>query len=66
MFANDFDFGLNLNEMKTKTKQNFILKLELDKLQEIINQRLQNFDKRVHKQLESSATEKAFYATSVF
>ena len=27
MFANDFDFGLNLNEMKTKTKQNFILKL---------------------------------------
>lgn len=67
MFANDFDFGLNLNEMKTKTKQKLHSKnLELDKLQEIINQRLQNFDKRVHKQLESSATEKAFYATSVF
>ena len=67
MFANDFDFGLNLNEMKTKTKQKLHTKnLELDKLQEIINQRLQNFDKRVHKQLESSATEKAFYATSVF
>lgn len=67
MFANDFDFGLHLNEMKTKTKQKLHTKnLELDKLQEIINQRLQNFDKRVHKQLESSATEKAFYATSVF
>ncbi|KAL6449563.1 GPC1 Glycerophosphocholine acyltransferase 1 [Candida maltosa Xu316] len=78
MFANDFDFGLNLNDvsdntrkrlssMKMKTRQKLHGKnIDLDKLQAVINQSLQKFDQRVHKNLVSSSTEKAFYAFSVF
>ncbi|EER32875.1 hypothetical protein CTRG_03300 [Candida tropicalis MYA-3404] len=78
MFANDFDFGLNLNEvsdktkkrinnMKMKTKQKLHSRnIDLDKLQDVINHSFQKFDERVHKNLVSSSTEKAFYALSVF
>ncbi|KAI5951126.1 hypothetical protein KGF54_004200 [Candida jiufengensis] len=82
MFANDFDFGLDLNNvsdltkkrlnvMKNKTKERFNIynkkgNVELDKLQDILNQRLVKFDERIHKNLTSSSTEKLFYALSVF
>ncbi|KAI5963587.1 uncharacterized protein KGF55_002467 [Candida pseudojiufengensis] len=82
MFANDFDFGLDLNNvsdltkkrlnsMKNKTKERFNIynkkgNIELDKLQDILNQRLLKFDERIHKNLTSSSTEKLFYALSVF
>ncbi|CAK9436203.1 uncharacterized protein LODBEIA_P07610 [Lodderomyces beijingensis] len=82
MFANDFDFGFDLNgvrnktrgrmnSIKKKTKETFNIynkkgNIELDKLQEILNQRLVKFDERIHKNLTSSSTEKLFYALSVF
>ncbi|EGV63171.1 hypothetical protein CANTEDRAFT_123060 [Yamadazyma tenuis ATCC 10573] len=77
----DFGVGLDhvsdsakrrFNEMKTKTKQRLNrLKIDsnqtrdLSKLQELLNQRLAKFDEKVHKNLESSATEKLFYALAV-
>ncbi|KAI3407142.2 hypothetical protein KGF56_000044 [Candida oxycetoniae] len=82
MFANDFDFGFDLNgvsqktkrrvkSIKNKTKEKFNIynkkgNIELDKLQDILNQRLVKFDERIHKNLTSSSTEKLFYAVSVF
>ncbi|KAI5968697.1 hypothetical protein CANMA_002133 [Candida margitis] len=82
VFARDFDFGLDLNgvsnstkrrinSVKKKTKEKFNIynkkgNIELDKLQDILNQRLAKFDERIHKNLTSSSTEKLFYAVSVF
>lgn len=82
VFARDFDFGLDLNgvgnstkrrinSVKNKTKEKFNIynkkgNIELDKLQDILNQRLAKFDERIHKNLTSTSTEKLFYAISVF
>ncbi|WLF76615.1 hypothetical protein PVL30_000317 [Lodderomyces elongisporus] len=82
MFANDFDFGFNLNDvsdktkkrvnsLKNKTKERLSIynkrgNIELDKLQDVLNQRLLKFDERIHRNLTSSSTEKLFYAVSVF
>ncbi|EGW32351.1 uncharacterized protein SPAPADRAFT_61431 [Spathaspora passalidarum NRRL Y-27907] len=62
-----------LNNMKRKTQQTLTKynkkqkkNLELDKLQEIFNQRLAKFDERIHRNLQSSSTEKLFYAVSIF
>ncbi|KAK6463049.1 hypothetical protein DFJ63DRAFT_101694 [Scheffersomyces coipomensis] len=80
LFVNDFDFGLNLdtvsdktkqkfNDMKLKTKEKFNMSqrsVEFIKLQEIFQKRLAKFDERVHKNLESSSTEKLFYAIALF
>ncbi|RLV94469.1 putative membrane protein [Spathaspora sp. JA1] len=63
-----------LNSMKRKTQQTLTkynktpknLELELDKIQEIFNQRLVKFDERIHRNLQSSSTEKLFYAVSIF
>jgi len=82
VFARDFDFGLDLNgvsnstkrrinSVKNKTREKFSIynkkgNIELDKLQEILNQRLSKFDERIHKNLTSTSTEKLFYAISVF
>lgn len=77
----DFGLGLDhvsdstrrkFNDMKMKTKHRFT-KLrnethprDLAKYQEILNQRLSQFDERIHKNLVSSSTEKLFYALAVF
>lgn len=69
-----------LNSMKNKTKETLrrlkedrlasfktrkFTQQELIKFQELMNRRLANFDKRVHNSLQSSATEKLFYAFAV-
>ncbi|KAG2733530.1 hypothetical protein G9P44_003055 [Scheffersomyces stipitis] len=83
IFANDFDFGFNLdtvgdstkkrfNKMKSKTKETFNIynprqrSKDFIKIQEVFNQRLVKFDQRIHKNLQSSSTEKLFYAIAVF
>lgn len=67
------------NDMKNKTKQTFrkltddpqtlkkkrFSSQDLARLQEKLNARLSKFDKRVHESLESTSTEKAFYACAV-
>lgn len=67
------------NEMKKKTRQTFkkfkeesksarpkrFTSQELAKFQETLNTRLAQFDSRVHESLQSSSTEKAFYAAAV-
>lgn len=82
VFARDFDFGFDLNgvsnttkrrlnSVRKKTREKFNVynkkgNIELDKLQDILNQRLSKFDERIHRNLTSTATEKLFYAVSVF
>lgn len=79
LFASDFDFGLNLDtkqkfiEIKNKTKQKFTKynnkqhrDQELSKLQEKLNAKLVRFDQRILRNLQSSSTEKLFYAMAVF
>ncbi|ODV81751.1 uncharacterized protein CANTADRAFT_3824 [Suhomyces tanzawaensis NRRL Y-17324] len=60
-------------DMKLKTKQKFskynkrpMRDIELNNLQEKINKQLQKFDQRLQKNLQSSSTEKLFYALAVF
>lgn len=78
----DFGLGLDhvsdttkkkFNDMKLKTKKRFknlkidpTQKKDLLKLQEFLNQRLAKFDDKVHLNLQSSSTEKLFYALAVF
>lgn len=64
------------NDMKLKTQKTFkkfkddrrIIDTNADilKLQDTLNARLAKFDQRVHRNLQSSATEKLFYALAVF
>lgn len=66
------------NDMKNKTKETLrklkddkppglrrLLAQDVARLQEALNRRLSRFDKRVHESLQSSNTEKAFYALAV-
>lgn len=77
----DFGLGLDhvnstkkrFHDMKHKTTQKFkklkidpSLNKDLAKLQELLNQRLSKFDAKVHVNLQSSSTEKLFYALAVF
>lgn len=78
----DFGIGLDqvsestrkrLKEMREKTKKSFNklkldsgLRKDLTKLQEYVNYRLSRFDQKVQQNLQSSATEKLFYAMAVF
>lgn len=70
-----------LNDMKNITKETFrkfkedklsLLKTkrfssqDLARFQDLLNRRLTRFDRRVHASLQSSATEKLFYAAAVF
>lgn len=79
LYIPDFDFGIGLHPdstkkrfetMKTKTKQRLnkysMQSKDLLKLQDFLNQRLSKFDQRIHKNLQSSSTEKLFYALAVF
>lgn len=65
-------------EMKKKTKETFrklteenqktkrLSSVDLARFQDLLNRRLSRFDHRVQESLQSSATEKLFYATAVF
>lgn len=66
-----------LTDMKNKTKETFrkfkeentksvLSSQDFSRFQELLNRRLSRFDRRVHASLESSATEKLFYAVAVF
>lgn len=69
------------NDMKNKTKETFrkfkddkqpqgkprrFTSTDLTRFQELLNKRLSRFDHRVQESLQSSATEKLFYAVAVF
>lgn len=77
----DFGLGLDhvsdstkrrLETMKNKTRERLNKfkfdphqKKELAQLQDLLNRRLSKFDEKIHKNLESSSTEKLFYALAV-
>ena len=64
-------FNEKFNEMKSKTRQKLNSyggkrrKDDLVKFTENFNQQLTKFDQKVHQNLQSSATEKAFYALAI-
>lgn len=74
LFVNDFDFGFNndinlrkrFDVIKSKTKKKLIKYQNAKELQELFNEKLSKFDKRIHHNLQSSSTEKLFYAVSIF
>lgn len=79
-FGRGLDLGdstkKRFNDMKVKTQKTFKKfkddrrirekNPEIQKLQDSLNARLAQFDQRVHRNLQSSATEKLFYALAVF
>lgn len=54
------------DSMKFKPVDPVLRKSDVARLQERVNARLSRFDKRIHENLGSSNTEKAFYALAVF
>ncbi|KAG7663580.1 uncharacterized protein J8A68_002829 [[Candida] subhashii] len=74
LFVNDFDFGFNndnnlkkrFDGIKLKTKAKLIKYQNSKELQDLFNEKLSKFDKRLHQNLQSSSTEKLFYAISLF
>lgn len=78
LYIPEFDYGIDFEHvgesakkrfkgMRQKTRQKLKHQSkDFAKLQEFLNQRLSRFDQRIHKNLESSSTEKLFYALAVF